>query len=53
MCSSGFIVLLVSCSDEARTLSDAPQLDLTGCRVTDVVNLLIDSTNPSWLHAVS
>ena len=47
-----FIFLLVSCINVVRTFSNAPQLGLISCRVTDVVNLLINSTNPLWLHVV-
>ena len=47
-----FIFLFVSCINVVRTFSNAPQLGLISCRVTDVVNLLINSTNPLWLHVV-
>ena len=47
---NGFVFLLVSCINAVRRFSNAPQLGLISCRVTDVVNLLINSTNPLWLH---
>ena len=36
---NGFVFLLVSCINAVRRFSNAPQLGLISCRVTDVVHL--------------